>query len=107
MDGGLLRELQVPDVGGVLLARVVQLAALAQSLVVDGQGYGLHVHELVVGDGGLASKQQKHKLEGPGRRARARASASRLTERRVWSLCLMTSCSCLSTVTLVCSSSSC
>lgn len=30
-----------------------------------------------------------------------------LTERRVWSLCLMMSCSCLSTVTFVCSSSSC
>lgn len=58
MNIGLLRQLQVSDVGGVLPAWVVQLTALTQCLVVDGQGYCLHVHELVVGNGGLESKQQ-------------------------------------------------
>lgn len=37
----------------VLLTRIIQFTALTQGLVVDGQGYGLHVHELVVGDGRL------------------------------------------------------
>lgn len=45
--------------GSVLLAWVVQLAALTQSLVVDWQGYCLHVHELVVGDGGLALNNEQ------------------------------------------------
>lgn len=51
------RQLQVAHVSGVLLAGVVQLAALTQSLVVHGQGYGLHVHELVVADGRLVVKR--------------------------------------------------
>lgn len=48
--------------GGILLARVVQLTALTQSLVVDGQGDRLHVHELVVGDGGLKDKRTDNKV---------------------------------------------
>lgn len=53
--------------GGVLLAWVVQLTALTQSLIVDGQSYCLHVHELVVGDGGLVSKQtEEHYLDFRG-----------------------------------------
>lgn len=52
----LLGQLQVSHVGGVLLARVVQLAALTQSLVVDRQNHSLHVHELVVRDSRLLEK---------------------------------------------------
>lgn len=44
--------------GGVLLAWVVQLTALTQSLVVDRQGHGLHVHELVVRDGRLVEEER-------------------------------------------------
>lgn len=46
-------HLKVFDVGAVLLSRVVLLTALAQCLVVDRQRDRLHVHDLVVGDGGL------------------------------------------------------
>lgn len=52
--------------GGVLLARVVQLAALAQRLVVDRQPHGLYVHELVVGDGGLVEEVEIGLLVGMG-----------------------------------------
>lgn len=52
----LLGQLQVSHVRGVLLARVVQLAALTQSLVVDRQSYSLHVHELVVRDSRLVEE---------------------------------------------------
>lgn len=50
--------------GGVLLARVVQLAALAQRLVVDRQRHRLHVHELVVGDGHLVEEVEIRLLVG-------------------------------------------
>ena len=49
----LLVALQLAHVGGILLARVIQLAALAQHLEVHRQRGCLHVHHLVVGDGGL------------------------------------------------------
>lgn len=52
--------------GGVLLARVVQLAALAQRLVVDRQPHGLYVHELVVRDGGLVEEVEIGLLVGMG-----------------------------------------
>lgn len=42
--------------GGILLARVIQLAALTQRLIVDWQHHRLHVHELVVGDGHLVEE---------------------------------------------------
>lgn len=108
----LLGQLQVSHVGCVLLARVIQLAALAQRLVVDRQPHGLYVHELVVGDGGLVEEVEIGLLVGMGgveneERDRGRRVFLGLTERRVWSLCLMRSCSCRSTVTLVCSRSSC
>lgn len=48
--------------GGVLLARVVQLAALTQRLVVDRQRHCLHVHELVVGDGHLVEEVEMRLL---------------------------------------------
>lgn len=48
--------------GGVLLARVVQLAALTQSLVVDRQSYSLHVHELVVRDSRLVEEVKMGEL---------------------------------------------
>lgn len=50
--------------GGVLLARIVQLAALTQRLVVDRQRHGLHVHELVVGDGHLGEEVDMRLLVG-------------------------------------------
>lgn len=53
LDVGLVTALQLPDVGRVLLAWVVQLAALTQSLEIHGQRRCLHVHGLVEGDGGL------------------------------------------------------
>lgn len=58
----LLGQLQVSYVGGVLLARVVQLAALTQSLVVDRQSYSLHVHELVVRDSRLVEEVKMGEL---------------------------------------------
>lgn len=50
---GLLTTLQLAHVGSVLLAWVVQLAALIEHVEVHGQGGRLHVHHLVIGDGGL------------------------------------------------------
>lgn len=115
MNIGLFRQLQISYVGGVLLTWVVQFTALTQSLVVDRQGHGLHVHQLVVGDSGLVEEDRDGEGDllyrllhtgverqwcGLGRPVFA------LTERMVWSLCLMRSCSCLSIVTFVCSSSS-
>ncbi|KAG9350640.1 hypothetical protein JZ751_024529 [Albula glossodonta] len=47
------------NVSGVLLPRVVQLAALTQGLVVDRQGHCLHVHDLVIGYGGLRKWSQE------------------------------------------------
>lgn len=41
---------------GVLLSRVVQLTALAQGLVVDGQRRRLHVQDLVVRYGALGKR---------------------------------------------------
>lgn len=58
--------------GGVLLARVIQLAALAQRLVVDRQRHRLHVHELVVGDGHLVEEVDIRLLVGV-RELRARS----------------------------------
>lgn len=49
----LFSHLEVFDVCGVLLSRVVQFTALTQRLVMHRQRYRLHVHDLVVGDGGL------------------------------------------------------
>lgn len=79
----------------VLLTRIIQFTALTQGLVVDGQGYGLHVHELVVGDGRLQGKQQHSFSDrcGAGVCLCLCLYGTKLTERRVWSLCLMTSCS--------------
>lgn len=51
---GLLASLQLTHVRCILLARVVQLTALAEHLKVHGQRSCLHVHQLVIGDGGLA-----------------------------------------------------
>lgn len=50
---GLLASLQLTHVRCVLLARVIEFAALTQHLEVHGQRRRLHVHQLVVGDGGL------------------------------------------------------
>ncbi len=50
---GLFTHLKVFDVRGVLVSRVVQFTALTQRLIVHRQRYRLHVHDLVVGDGGL------------------------------------------------------
>lgn len=50
---GLLAPLQLTHVRCVLLARVIEFAALAQHLEVHRQRRCLHVHQLVVGDGGL------------------------------------------------------
>lgn len=79
----------------VLLTRIIQFTALTQGLVVDGQGYGLHVHELVVGDGRLQGEQQHSFSDrcGAGVCLCLCLYGTKLTERRVWSLCLMTSCS--------------
>lgn len=79
----------------VLLTRIIQFTALTQGLVVDGQGYGLHVHELVVGDGRLQWEQQHSFSDrcGAGVCLCLCLYGTKLTERRVWSLCLMTSCS--------------
>lgn len=63
MDVRLLRQLQVSHMGGVLLPRVIQFTALTQSLVVDRQGHGLHVHELVVGDGRLEEECQEFRKQ--------------------------------------------
>lgn len=63
MDLRFLAHLQLFDVGGVLLSRIVQLTALTQSLVVHRQPHCLHVHNLVVGNGGLGEKR-KTLLEG-------------------------------------------
>lgn len=46
-------HLKVFDVCGVLLSGVVQFTALTERLIVHWQRYRLHVHDLVVGDGGL------------------------------------------------------
>ncbi len=46
---------------GVLLAWIVQLTALTQSLVVDWQNHRLHVHELVVRDGRLVEEELQQK----------------------------------------------
>lgn len=64
MNNRLLWQLQVSHVGGVLLAWVIQLTALTQSLVIDRQGYRLHVHELVVRDGRLAEEELQKKGSG-------------------------------------------
>lgn len=56
MNIRLFWQLQISHVGGVLLPWVIQFAALTQSLVVDRQGHGVHVHQLVVGDSGLAGE---------------------------------------------------
>lgn len=61
MNTRLLWQLQVPHVGSVLLAWVVQLTALTQGLVMDRQRYRLHVHELVVRDGRLAEEELQQK----------------------------------------------
>ncbi len=50
---GHFAHLKVFDVRGVLLSRVVQFTALTQRLIVHRQRYRLHVHDLVIGDGGL------------------------------------------------------
>lgn len=47
--------------GGILLAWVIQLTALTQSLVVHWQGHRLHVHELVVRDGCLVEEELQQK----------------------------------------------
>lgn len=75
---GLLAALQLAHVGRVLLAGVVQLAALAQHLEVHGQGRRLHVHHLVVGDGGLwaagrGGGQEAAPAAAPPPRGRSRA----------------------------------
>lgn len=50
---GLLASLQLTHVRRILLARVVEFTALAEHLKVHWQGSCLHVHQLVIGDGGL------------------------------------------------------
>lgn len=63
MDIGLFRQLQISHMGGVLLTWVVQFTALTQSLVVDGQGHSLHVHQLVVRDSGLVEEERDRKRD--------------------------------------------
>lgn len=61
MNVTLFRQLQISHVGGVLLPWVVQFTALTQSLVVDRQGHGMHVHQLVVRDSGLVEEDRDRK----------------------------------------------
>lgn len=56
---GLLFALQLAHVRGVLVAGVVQFAALAQHLEVHRQRCRLRVHHLVVGDGDLPVQAQR------------------------------------------------
>lgn len=60
---GYFAHLKVFDVRGVLLSRVVQFTALTQRLIVHRQRYRLHVHDLVVGDGGLERVSQLKPLK--------------------------------------------
>lgn len=46
-------HLQLLDMCGILVPRLVQLAVLTQGLVVHGQHHRLHVHARVVRDGHL------------------------------------------------------
>lgn len=54
----LLASLQLAHVRCILLARVIQFAALAEHLEVHWQWSCLHVHQLVIGDGGLQGTRQ-------------------------------------------------
>lgn len=58
LDGQLCAELQVFDVGGVLLTRVVQLTALTERLEMHRQRCCLHMHRLIVRDGALDREEE-------------------------------------------------
>lgn len=58
MDLRFLAHLQLFDMGGVLLSWIVQLTALTQCLVVHRQPHCLHVHDLIVGNSGLDTKEK-------------------------------------------------
>lgn len=65
---GLLAPLQLTHVRCVLLAGIIEFAALAQHLEVHRQRRCLHVHQLVVGDGGL--EKMGYSRAGPRPRPR-------------------------------------